>query len=58
MIESAVATHTNGFEDPLYCAVNSMIRCFSSVTLRNVVRLMARSLSSPNQRSTWFSQEA
>ena len=47
-----MATHTNGFGDSLYCSQKAMILRLRAVTLWKVSRLMARWLTSANQRST------
>ena len=58
MIDCAVATQTNGVAEVLYASMNAWILCTRSVTLWNEPRLIARWLSNPNHRSTWFNQDA
>ena len=57
MIDWAVATQTNGVAEALYASTNAWILHTRSGTLRNEPRTIARWLSRPNHRSTWFSQE-
>ena len=57
MIDCAVATQTNGVAEVL-SSMNAWILFTRSVTLWNEPRLIARWLSNPNHRSTWFNQDA
>ena len=54
MIDCAAATQTNGVAEIFYALMNAWILGTRSATLRNEPRLIARWLSKPNQRSTWF----
>ena len=57
MIDCAVATQTNGVAEVLWLSMNAWILRTRSATLRNEPRLIARWLSKPNHRSTWFNQD-
>ena len=54
----AVATQTNGVAEALWLSMNAWILRTRSATLWNEPRLIARWLSKPNHRSTWFNQDA
>jgi hypothetical protein len=55
-MESTVAVQTNGFGLPFQDARNSSIAVFRSAALRKEPRRIRLLVSSPNHRSTRFSQ--
>ena len=56
--ESAVAVQANGRAPALWWVTKASMRRTSSRTVRKEPRRIARCVMCPNQRSTWFSDEA